>query len=392
MLQVQNYSWQNLFDLVEKAPWPGNPTPFNSVIRLKSVDDAPTFAGPGIYALFFDEGLIYIGKYRGKKNNPFSGDVTRFRWDKHLGTLTMRGRNVSLPPTVLERVLATFSGDLIDKLSSGTSETIGRDRGMVAGFKRVRFAHENWEAFSRLNNEVLARFTAVYVRVLPTSEMQVRDTDEIRTAVSAAEAELIKEFLPICNNESDRTFPCEKIPLGLVAGRIQEALLKAFRRGEDPEPAGPLWPEGGDHPPPERMSISPDDNDRTEERFLAVLDPWASGFVDRLRECCDNRSDDLEVYFTAAGGGDLRIRYSVPDRRARTLLTMKWQPRSRRLRCEVLADVAICRQCGFGPDQIASSTDSVMLSRLDLHSGRDQLDELMTLLDRTARALTVPVL
>ncbi|UEM18461.1 hypothetical protein JL100_015170 [Skermanella mucosa] len=396
MLQVQNYSWTDLFDLVEKKPWPGNPSPFDSVIRFKHLDDTASFAGPGIYALFFDEGLIYIGKYRGRKNNPFSGDVSRFRWDKHLGTFTMRGRNVSLPPTVLERVLATFSGDLIDQIGRGAPETIERDRGMVAGFKRVRFALENWQAFSRLDKETLARFTAVYVRVLPSPDLSAGNTEEIRAAVSAAETTLIREFLPVCNNESDRTYPYEAIPASLVDGRIQEVLRKALLRGEDPESAGRLRPEGGrdggNHPSSEGMSVSPDDFDRNEERFLDVLDPWARGFVGQLRECCDTRSDDLEVYFTAAGGADLRIRYSVPDRRARTLLTMKWQPRSQRLRCEVLADVAACRQCGFGPDQIASSTDSVMLSRLDLHSGRDQLDELMALLDRAARALTVPVL
>ena len=33
--------------------------------------------GPGIYAVCYDQKLIYIGKYLGQKKNPFGGNIAR---------------------------------------------------------------------------------------------------------------------------------------------------------------------------------------------------------------------------------------------------------------------------------------------------------------------------
>ncbi len=82
-----------------------------------------TTCGPGIYLLFYEGRLIYIGKFLGVRNAPFSGDVTSQRWWAHIGTITMRGHRVSFPKGSLARIMH-YSGPFCmsgDRTKAGTS-------------------------------------------------------------------------------------------------------------------------------------------------------------------------------------------------------------------------------------------------------------------------------
>jgi hypothetical protein len=59
-------------------------------MRIRSHRKRPKkqLTGPGIYMLFYEGQLIYIGKYRGRAGDPFSGDIAHQRWWAHIGELS----------------------------------------------------------------------------------------------------------------------------------------------------------------------------------------------------------------------------------------------------------------------------------------------------------------
>ena len=93
-----------------------------SQAELRQSNFYPTaFLGTGLYALSFNDELIYLGSYLGSGNGGafFTGNLLRSRIWAHIGSITMRGHRVNMSSRQLEKLVETF-GDkhpLIQMLS-----------------------------------------------------------------------------------------------------------------------------------------------------------------------------------------------------------------------------------------------------------------------------------
>lgn len=174
----------------------GNPNVFNVVFAAKR-----TIRKPGVYAIFFDDSLLYVGKYQGKKSDPFAGDVVRDRWAKHLATITCRGKSLSMSKKTLSITRREISGSL-SKASLATSlldcddDVTVTDRGCVTSLPRVRFALRNWDQFSDDLQQTLNRFTFAYLSV---DRAEANLNSKIRQRVSELEELLIEYLQPELN-------------------------------------------------------------------------------------------------------------------------------------------------------------------------------------------------
>lgn len=172
--------------------------------------------GAGIYAIFFtppqvtgdasgDERLIYVGKYLGKRDAPFGGNVLRDRWWAHSGTLTMRGYRLSVTKSVVSHLRANLHDD-----ATGTSHVLIQaaetsiltcDNGCVSGKNRIRFAQQHWSHFGNAEpEEILRPFRIIYARFgeMPASH----DVESLRSAIGSVERELIMTLRPWCNGDT----------------------------------------------------------------------------------------------------------------------------------------------------------------------------------------------
>ncbi|MBI1252940.1 MAG: hypothetical protein GC196_01180 [Hyphomonas sp.] len=174
------------------------------VDRLASVPDA-SFQGPGLYALCFDDKLIYIGSYLGKKPSLFSGDVVQLRWWTHIGAITMRGSRVHVAPKSLKALQASNSpaGVLLSGLlGASDSDLLHEDEGNLSPLRRMRFAdcHSNVFLDAAADAvEILGRFKFVYCRIDPKYE--TLDPRDLRRSILSAETALIVRYSPSCNTK-----------------------------------------------------------------------------------------------------------------------------------------------------------------------------------------------
>jgi hypothetical protein len=169
--------------------------------------------GPGIYGVFFGlpgkvRRLVYVGSYRGRKANPFSGNVAADRWWTHAASLTMRGDRISIA-----RRTATWAAGLRPShafQALARKPALRRDRGCSAGLNRVIFAHDNWRHFkSACPRNLLNMFEIIYLRVAPSAaatgcatSMALgvrRKMNRLSRWLRCVETTLIKELRPVCN-------------------------------------------------------------------------------------------------------------------------------------------------------------------------------------------------
>lgn len=171
--------------------------------------------GPGIYGLYFDGALIYIGKYQGTKADVFGGDIAEQRWWKHIASITLRGHRLSIARRTIHAIANEQAAVVEDSPVAHALRAVGTglstDRGCSSGYNRVRFAIQHWSSFDQDGHwdsgQVLSRFTFVYVRFDPRAGTAANAgfslaPDTIRRRVSAVEHQLIRSYAPPCNNET----------------------------------------------------------------------------------------------------------------------------------------------------------------------------------------------
>ena len=298
--------------------------------------------GPGIYAVCYDQQLIYIGKYLGQKKNPFAGNIARLRWVQHLGSMTMRDRRVSLSRRSLSVLLdPDFShrqNALIDSLaqafendraSGSTKPFLQRDRGCLSTVNRVLFALEHWALFSQAGGPALGGFSFHYYRVeRPSSELP---TESLRTQISILEDRLVEAFRPACNAIIDPgtalSWKCPQV-LDDLGGEIRRLLSAEVEPSSDERSMLKI-----------RNSIQMVNTDQqmaeleetsAEVKFFERLEcapPEAVALIDELISYASER-DDVELHYTNANRGDLRLRkhgLGKSKRGSQNFLTLVWQ-------------------------------------------------------------------
>jgi hypothetical protein len=157
--------------------------------------------GPGIYGLFYKKQLIYTGLFKnGNKGTPYGGNIADMRWKKHLATVTMRGKDVSVAISTLRYIYNTERNDSLVKICDpNAQELMIKGRGCVAGLRRVLFALENWNDFKIMTPETLLDpFSFTYIRLAPA----LKDFEEVRNRIVKTEKVVIKEFMSVCNKET----------------------------------------------------------------------------------------------------------------------------------------------------------------------------------------------
>ena len=185
---------------VDFLNWQISPRPFS-----ERPGTADSFHGPGLYALWLDDELIYIGSYRGVASSEklHSGDVVASRWWTHIASITARGNKVHIANHSIEALASEFgeSHSLVSGLRSAANpEELHTDAGCLSPLKRLRFAISRWDVFFESGiapDTLLKRFNFSYARVetLPAS----LDITELQRKIVAKERDLIQSFKPVCN-------------------------------------------------------------------------------------------------------------------------------------------------------------------------------------------------
>lgn len=196
-MKIYSFQGSDVIDVHQDQPLPGNPAFANLVFRPRRNLAPSVVAGAGIYAIHFDGNLIYLGKFQGTKENTFGGSVVDARWTKHMGTLTMRGRRVSVPnQTITELSSRHRDHPAVVGIMQADRGFLSTDRGCVSSFNRAMFAMQHWgDAFANFNPKVLDRFQFLYGQIQPHAVSE----DWIRAAVSDAERDLVARLQPRCN-------------------------------------------------------------------------------------------------------------------------------------------------------------------------------------------------
>jgi hypothetical protein len=195
-MKIHSFQGSSVIAVRHDRPLPGNPAFANVIFRPQRNLAPSTVAGAGIYCILFDNRLTYLGKFQGTTGNPFGGSVIDARWTKHMATLTMRGRRVSVPnQTIAELASRHRDHPIVAGILDADRKVVSKDKGCISSLNRIRFAMQHWDAFADFNPGVLNRFQFLYGQIQPCAVSE----DWIRGAVSDLERDLVAQLQPPCN-------------------------------------------------------------------------------------------------------------------------------------------------------------------------------------------------
>jgi hypothetical protein len=168
---MQSYKANEIIQLTESGDFPLN------CQFLPKTPSPPELGMTGIYMLFFDQEIIYVG---------FADKQPALeRIQMQLSTITLRGETVffnsgsQLAVKKSVTLNAVFNPKILDKNVNGAETSVNR----------VKFAASKWVLFSRLNEEILSRFVIVW---FPNNECQDKTLLEIKNRWA-------RDLMPICN-------------------------------------------------------------------------------------------------------------------------------------------------------------------------------------------------
>lgn len=299
-LDIATFKASDIFSFEQVAPLPGLPDFFN--LHFKStVEDKTPLVGPGIYIIAFDGEPVYLGKYLGVKDAPFSGNVIDLRWSKHIATLTMRGKRLSMSSRALKQSIQLApKSAFVRSLNDIDKDMLHRDRGCQTTARRLQLAHKNWGDFASLDSMTLERFTFTYLRLLPSAEDI--STTRIREFVSHCESTLINEYWLPCNSTKYLSADLKTVTLDDLVEKAKKVLNENLKvqnpNSSFPEPKGTNIVATRDL---EEELLSP------FEVRLEQAPPWALEFVTSLISHFEDK-ESVEVHYTNTNCGDMRIR------------------------------------------------------------------------------------
>jgi hypothetical protein len=301
--------------------------------------------GPGVYSIFYEGSLIYIGKYQGERHNPFTGNVVRLRWLNHIGSMTMRDQRQSYGKRTLDELnalkvnsnpIAALAASYSVGAVSSDQHVLMRDRGCQSTAPRARFASEHWADFGCDEGPNLSQFEFHYFRLEPNEASA--GVAVVRELVSAIETDLVAAFLPRCNVSGKGRSTNENEPNDVSAEEVRRYLGASLGHdliNDDPLSFHPslrrqrLQTSSASseiaqfEPEPEEVSLEQKFEDRLGE------DDKARKFIEIFRRYAD-RCKDLELHYTATNGVDLRLRsldFIKENRGGQNFMTMTWSPR-----------------------------------------------------------------
>ena len=353
------HSASDLFVVQRKRSLLGNPSWADLTIESSRALPKELARGAGLYAIHFRGVLLYVGKFCGKRPDPFDGRVCDIRWSRHIGTLTLRDRRISLSKGRCKQLRGSSAAPLVDIVHAMQAPTIHLNRGRATSINRSLFAAEHWAEFVRIENaDDLKGFSITYTQIEPTDGV---DRTHVRSIVSHAEKKAINMLQPRCNGEvrvghgKNATVP---ETAEVLTATLRQAIAKVGG-GNVPLPMPPAAavetpdgngddrrePDDGQGGGPE----GPDDpaNPTAEELFWERLEgePQAMAALNLLFEALAE-TFDADSHFTKTNAGSLLI-HSLAGPRARfNVALLAWQTRRRRFTSEIGLPVETCLALG----------------------------------------------
>ena len=223
--------------------------------NLRAIDhpdctvDRADLSGPGIYALFLDGALFYLGLHA-----PADKPVTE-RWHKHVVAHTLRASNMFMRPRALLDSLtlpgpvgaglhACLSAETVTRfealgrghepLSPGWRRAMRalpladgcaplRTRRYNTTFNKARFAEAHWDVFGPGGEAtILSRITCCYERFVPGAGATPSEVKYM--GLKRREDDLIRRLRPMCNRETK----LGQERLGIAWPEVRDAILDAF--------------------------------------------------------------------------------------------------------------------------------------------------------------------
>lgn len=371
---MPTYSAAQLMKLRTVTPPAIKPALANQIADVIVDPIPPDLCGPGLYALFLDDNLFYIGLHVGEEAEP--GYHVLHRWVLHVVGQTLRSPRISFSRRPLQRLFNVApAGSLIDELAAclpgGRSCDIAAltAHPLVAGShctaQKAAFAALHWDVFGPGNEAaMLDRITCLFQPV--SGDWEARLANAVGRERGAwvrerwlrdAETKLVLHFRPICN----AAIPLGTHDSGFGVGEVEAAIaaalpvdLPAFdratydahvaRRRAAPAAVVAAYVGGSDEPLDEAtVALAEDEGLGTGElQFRRKLTESGRTYVDDLR---DASPASCEVYFTEKP--DLRLRLSGERSPLLTLSTANG-----RLRCFTQVDAETCRRLGHDAQPI----------------------------------------
>ncbi len=374
---MPTYSAANLLTLRTVAPPAEKPAWANQIADV-IVDPVPAdLCGPGLYALFLDGTLFYIGLHVGGEAEP--GYHVLHRWVLHVVGQTLRSPRISFSRGPLQRLLKGLpAGPMTDAIAACLPG--GRDADIAALTKhpliagshcttqKAAFAARHWDVFGPGNEAaMLDRITCLFQPVAADWGTRLEGAvarergDWVRERwLRGAETALITRFRPVCNAASPLRTDDDGADLAQVEAAMATALpavLPAFDRAtyeahvarRRPAPAAVVAAyvgSPGDPLDPEVVAFAEEEGlGQGELAFRRKLTERGNVLIDALRDACPA---SCEMYFTEIP--DLRIR--VKGERGPLL---KLSAARGRLRCFTRSGVGTCRRLGDDAETVQGS-------------------------------------
>ena len=368
------------------------------------------FAGAGIYAICFDDQLIYIGSFLGRggitvgglKAATFVGDVASGRWWQHFGSIIGRSHKLNVAPSTLAHLDEEFGPDhpMVVALRAVTPN-LSKDAGCLGARERLRFAARHFAEFSGEHVEpthVLPRFSYVYVRFDALPEGM--NAYKLSRWIKDTETRLIESLHPAVNTAGRIA---GQVPVRVDCSQVSARIIESLRQGQpdvpvasvqqdnpafDPPAAlSPARVEGRGvisaraiarhrppHPPVHEPPAVAEAGPRPSARelfFRSIEDaPAATALVAHVMALCEVMH--ALVRHTYACGGDLRVQADrpAPNPRKQNVITMAWKPTKGYFACEALASPEECVEQGLPFDGVRPNT-ATLSSLLNVRPGID---------------------
>lgn len=367
----------DVFSVKNGCPLDGMPQWANLCFTLKG-GDSELFTGLGLYGVFFDDRLIYVGKFLGKKVDPFEGDVRDARWIKHLGSMTLRARNISFSKRSTTQILAATSLEPQAEIVAVDNGLLTRDRGCLSTFNRFMFAAEHWEDFKCVSNETINRFGFGYVRLTEYAGSAL----DVRKLVSSAEEQVVSRLRPRCN----AVVPAEASLHDVIYDQFLIEVRQALGSHE-----GTV--EGGS------LTIDLVASDSNEEANVDSMANAETAFYERLDAAPDESKKVVsslveafagdpyvEIHYKCPETPQMRIRdlRKIPGKPSQNVFTLQWQPRKKQFFCRALAEVAYC-QAQVGTDVQRTSDGEPLRSEFNFPTS-ENASKLTTIVKESIRS------
>lgn len=325
LFKIKKFKAQSIIDQKNYGQLNGHLSYAKYKFKEKIGTKEKKFNGAGVYGVFLDDQLIYIGKFQGQKDDWNSGNVVKTRWVKHIGTFTMLDKKVSFNPTIYSKIFKNIKQSLntnknLKILHSGflaaNKNILTRQMDCVSSFERFSIAEKIWKNNPDLEN-ILSRFSFIY------SKLEGKcDTQKIINLVSCIEEQMIDLLQPIANNIKKRTKK-----LTYSSEYTENLFFKIFTKEIS------LFSATDD------LDIALNkkkENLSNSDLFLDIIENsnhLTKQFVNKLISFIDHRSDSsIEYIKYKTNKVELRIRKHIDSKLGfRNVVTFEWQPNKKRL-------------------------------------------------------------